>query len=187
MGVDTKGILIGNQTAESVAAIIRNYGAGIGDVEVEHLGSPYGGELSQFASARIYFTDPDAAVNQRRMLYIHWNSGDNADVYAGERTQVSLGAFGSAVPVIEDIISHFGGFLCENDSKEVWRAVDAKPGVEINLTPLDQLSIDIGQSLGGKEAAVLREVAADPDKLASVMEAFDRYRASLDAVKAPGL
>jgi len=186
MGVDTKGILIGSQSAESIAAIIRNHGNGIGqDVEVEHLGRLYPDSEVSTASARIFFRDPKSET--RRTMYVFWNIGDDRDVYDGERTHISLGASGSAVPVIEDVVSHFGGFMCESDSREDWRAVDLRPGAEIVLSPLDRLSIDVGQAFGSKDAEVLRKVAADPDKLAAVMEAFDRYRSSLDADNAPGI
>jgi len=186
MGVDTKGILIGSHSAESIAAIIRNHGNGIGhDVEVEHLGRLYPDSDISTASARIFFSDPQR--RERRTMYVFWNIGDDADVYDGERTHVSLGASGSAVPVIEDIVSHFGGFMCESDSREEWRAVHVRPGAEVVLTPLDRLSIDIGQAFHAKDAEVLRKLAADPEKLSAVMDAFDRYRSSLDAGNAPSV
>lgn len=163
MGVVTKGIVIGRQDVSAVAAIVRQLIGG-GQIDIRH-----------FQGVEGFYRLGFEHKGDRRSMAVFLDSIDHRDVFDGERTYVDLGASGASVEIIEHVLKHFGGWLLERDSDEgsPWRFIE--PAIELELSPLDELKVTLGKTLTIDQAAALRQIADDPDKLDQVIAAFHEY------------
>lgn len=123
MGVDTNGRLIGNISPEEVLNFIRQkYDANAkSSVKIKNYGIIKKDWI--ITNGFIEFTYNN---ENRRLFYYksNINSYENLEFYSkhnledmvkSETTLISLGCWGSSIEIIKDIVTHFGGWIDEND------------------------------------------------------------------------
>ena len=134
MGIETNGRLIGNVSPEKVLNFIRQKydGNAKSNVKIDNYGEIKKDWIKvRYDSDDIYritngFIDFTYNGENRRLYYYkpNINSYENLEVYSkygledmvkSETTLISLSCWGSSVEIIKDIVTHFGGWIDEND------------------------------------------------------------------------
>jgi len=165
----TKGILAGHPAPEEIAALVRGF-SDSGRAEVKRADD----------MAWVVFDDPESGTD--RQMRVEFETGDASpdDPYPirGDRTVVSLGAFDASVVAVEAVISHFGGYVMDNDCHAAWREVPKKAVSVIELTPYELLSYELARILPPKVAAGVHAAAADRGKLEALLQSLSTWHRS---------
>ena len=154
MGTDTKGRLLGNIKAEDVLNFINqkydinstmnvdtsNYGSNDEDWIIERYD-----DSNNWIIVSGFINFQHNGVNRRLHYYkSNINSWENLKLYSeygledmikSETTNISLGCWGDSVEIIKDIVTHFGGWIDENDcdDKEFYPILKNEDG---NIKPI---------------------------------------------------
>lgn len=111
MSVTTKGIISGNFESKVFEVIAKVSNA----LEKTKTVNMLGHEIPSSAAAEFLISNPIKVVrcifkdgDSKRMLHIHFDChSDNEDLIAGDKLIFSLGAFGNAVTIIDNILEEF--------------------------------------------------------------------------------
>lgn len=143
MSVDTKGRLLGHVPAVKVLEYIKSHIDSNAAMDVSEKKYPisegwkkiikkYYGTNSGYiteVSGFINFHEDGGAGMERSLFYfyIDINTYEDYECYCreglkdmveSETTYINLGCFGDSVKIIKDLVSHFGGWIDENDCDE---------------------------------------------------------------------
>lgn len=176
MSSSAHAIAFGNHSLAEIAAALRASGLVNDDLEIAH-GS------KEPMLGWLILTTKDEPENRRALYVFEGSIDDHRDVYAGNRTLMSVGTSG-ADKILTAVLKPFGGYLCLSDDAQKWQTVEPE---EVAFAPKDRLRIDISKVLGPKQAEAIMAIVDQPDQRKALITALETYATAANPFIGPGM